>query len=490
MRNRLLQTLLRHDFASFVEKTFTTLEPGTPFRGNWHHHAIAYHLEQVARGEIRRLIINVPPRSMKSICCSIAFPAWYIGRDPTRRIICVSYAHELARKLAVDFRTVVESPWYRALFPELGIELRRQRTTEIVTTAQGYRLAASVGGSVMGRGADLIIIDDPLKPEDAWSEALRRKANEFYDNTLFTRLNDKTRGAIILVMQRLHEDDLVGHVLAREDWTVLSIPAVQDVDRDYPIGPAPGDVYHRPAGELLHPEREPQKILDELRRTLGSLSFSAQYLQSPLPIEGNIIKRLWLRFYEEVPEPLDLVVASWDTASTENEESDYSVGTIWGLRAGDIYLLDVRRGKYEVPELRRQIIAAHHEHRASATLIEDSDIGRAVSQELRREGRIRPICPKPRYDKLARLLAQSPRFEEGRVLLPREAPWLADYIGELLGFPRARHDDQVDSTSQALEWLWRKVNEAMPPQRPNPTRPQGRPLPGRVPPSGVGAVGK
>lgn len=475
-RRRLLQALLRQDLASFVHKTFTTLEPGTPFRGNWHHQAVNYELGRVARGEVRRLIINVPPRSMKSICCSVAFPAWLLGRDPTRRIICVSYAHELARKLAVDFRSVVESPWYRQLFPALGIELRRQRTTEIVTTAHGYRLASSVGGSVMGRGADVIIIDDPIKPEDAWSEALRRKANEFYDNTLYTRLNDKTRGAIVIVMQRLHEDDLVGHVLAQEDWKVLSIPAISTEDREYRLGPGPHDVYHRAAGELLHAEREPKYVLDGLRRTLGSLSFSAQYMQTPLPVEGNIIKREWLRFYDIVPEPLDLVMVSWDTASTESEESDFSVGTVWGLKGGLIYLLDVRRGKYEVPELRREIITAHDQHRASATLIEDSDIGRAVGQELRRSRRVMPLMHRPRYDKQARLLAQSPRFEEGRILLPRNAPWLAAYIDELLGFPRARHDDQVDSSSQALEWLWRKINDGVPPQRPNPPRLPGRPL--------------
>jgi len=276
-------------------------------------------------------------------------------------------------------------------------------------------------------------------------------------------------------MQRLHEDDLVGHVLGQEDWEVLSIPAFDTEPRAYAL--AEDDLYHRPAGELLHPEREPQVVLDALRRTLGSLSFSAQYLQSPLPIEGNIIKRPWLRFYEEVPDDLELVVASWDTASTESEESDFSVGTIWGLKDGSIYLLDLRRGRYEVPDLRREILAAHDQHRASATLIEDSDIGRAVSQELRRAGRIHPISYRPRYDKQARLLAQSPRFEEGRVLLPREAPWLSAYIGELLGFPRARHDDQVDSTSQALDWLWRKINEGVPPLRPNPTRPKGQPLP-------------
>jgi predicted phage terminase large subunit-like protein len=472
-RRRLLHALLRQDLPSFIAKCLATLEPGTRYRENWHVRHIAFHLDRVARGQCRRLILNIPPRHLKSICVTVAFTAWRLGHDPGLKVMAVSYAHDLTRKHALDFRTVVESEWYRQVFPQLRIEPRRNRDIELVTTAQGSRFATSVGGSVLGRGADLIVIDDPIKALDALSEAERRRVREFYDNTLYTRLNDKTTGAIVIVMQRLHADDLVGHVLAKEDWEVVTISAIETEDRAYRLGPEPGDVYRRRAGEVLHAEREPAAVLEQLRRTLGSLNFSAQYQQNPLPQEGNLIRREWIRYYEAVPRPLDLTVVSWDTASTLAETSDWSVGTVWGLRGSDIYLLDVVRGRFEVPELRRRIEAVHREHGADATLIEDTDIGRAIGQELRRAGPLRPLLPRPRFDKTARLLAQSPKFEAGQVLLPREAPWLAEYLEELLGFPNARHDDQVDSTSQALRWLSDKIARGTPPVRPNPTRPPG-----------------
>jgi predicted phage terminase large subunit-like protein len=480
---RLLAALLRRDLWSFVQKSFMTLEPGRQFQPNWHQQAICYQLERINRGEIKRLIINVPPRYMKSICVSVAFPAWVLGHDPTRRVICVSYGEDLARKFSIDCRTVMESGWYRHIFPRVGTDQQRQRNMEIVTGKRGGRRAASVGGSLLGHGADLIIVDDPMKPEEAWSEALRRKANEFYDSTLYTRLNDKTKGAIVIVMQRLHEDDLVGHVLEKEDWEVLSIPAIESEGRGYRLGSGPDDVYWREEGELLHAQREPEEILDRIRVNLGSLSFSAQYQQTPLPVEGNFVKRQWLKFYdmEEIPTPLDLIVVSWDTASSESDAADYSVGTVWGLKDGTIYLINVIRGRYQVPELRRTIVDVHLHYDATATLIEDTDIGRAIGQDLLRERRIRPIMRRPRYDKQARLLAQSPRFEEGRVLLPNNEPWLADYIDEVMGFPNGRYDDQVDSTSQALEWLWRKITDGMPLKRPNPKRPQRRPRPQGAP---------
>jgi hypothetical protein len=319
---RLLRAALRREFDVFLHKSFRTLEPATPFRSNWHLDALRYHLGRVARGECRRLIVNVPPRSMKSICASVAFPAWLLGRDPTKKIMCVSYGRELVRKHSLDFRTIVESPWYRLTYPRTGIEGRRQRDTEMTTAANGYRFASAMGGGILGRGADIIIIDDPIKPQDAASDALRRRANELYDNSIYTRLNQKAEGAIVIVMQRLHEDDLVGHVLEKEDWEIVAIPAIEMDDREYQIGPRPEDIYFRRAGQVLHPEREPREILDLLQRNLGSLSFSAQYQQQPLPQEGNYVKRQWLRYYDEAPAEFDLVVASWDTASTDNENSD------------------------------------------------------------------------------------------------------------------------------------------------------------------------
>jgi predicted phage terminase large subunit-like protein len=472
-RRRVLGSLLREDLASFIHKCFTTLEPSTPYQDNWHLWHMAYHLDRVARGECRRLIITIPPRYLKSICVSVAYTAWRLGHDPSLKILCISYARELARKNALDFRSVVESPWYPEVFPNLRVQRRRNRDIELVTTQNGYRYASSMGGSVLGRGADLIIIDDPIKAQDALSRAERRRVNEAYDTTLSTRLNDKLTGAIVIIMQRLHAEDLVGHVLEKEEWEVVAIPAVETEDREYRYGRDPDEVYRRRAGEVLHAAREPQPLLDQARRNLGSLNFAAQYQQNPLPEEGNIIRREWIRYYEQRPDPLDLIIVSWDTASTLAETSDYSVGTVWGLRGSEIYLLDVIRGRFETPDLRRRILDLHQQHHAHATLIEDSDIGRAIGQELRRSAALRPILPKVRFDKTARLLAESPKFEAGQVLLPREAPWLASYLDELLGFPNTRHDDQVDSTSQALRYLSAKIAQGIPRRRPDRIRAAG-----------------
>ena len=192
-RQRLLRAILRTDLTAFVERCFVELEPGTAYRDNWHIRAITHQLERVAAGECRRLIINVPPRSMKSITVSIGFTAWMLGRFPHRRIMAISYAADLARKLGADTRTILESPWFAWTFPACRIDKVTQ--AEITTTAHGYRLAGSVGGSVLGRGADLIVIDDPIKGLDAaLSQAERRRVAEFYDNTLYGRLNDKATG--------------------------------------------------------------------------------------------------------------------------------------------------------------------------------------------------------------------------------------------------------------------------------------------------------
>jgi predicted phage terminase large subunit-like protein len=473
---RLLPFLMREDLRPFLHQTFKTLEPGTAYRPNWHLQTFCYHLQRVARGECRRLIINVPPRSMKSICASVAFPAWMLGRDPSKKIMCISYGRELTRKHSLDFRTVVEAPWYQYLFPDAGIGGRRQRDSEITTAANGYRFASPMGGGILGRGADIIIIDDPIKPQDSASEKLRRRANDLYDSSIYTRLNEKTKGGIVIVQQRLHEEDLVGHVLEKEDWEVVDIPAIEIEGREYRTGPLPNNVYFRRAGEVLHPEREPREILDLLRRNLGSLSFSAQYQQQPLPLEGNYVKRQWLRYYDEAPAEFDLVVASWDTASTENENSDYSACTVWGMHGQELYLLHVVRERLEAPDLRRLIEETHRQWHATTTMIEDTDIGRAVGQELRRSSRVvRPIMWRPKYDKQARFLAQSPKFESGQVLLPREAPWLSTFISELLAFPNGRHDDQVDSTAHALDWLTSRLAQSVPPVRPTRSRPTAPP---------------
>lgn len=448
----LLQAILRRDFASFIEQCFGTLEPGTLYRDNWHIHAIAYQLMRVWRGECKRLIINVPPRSAKSICVTIAYTAWVMGHDPRKRVMAISYANELSHKHADDFRNVVSSAWYRALFPRFATTACRSQ--EIVTSERGFRFAGSVGGSILGRGADLIVIDDPISGlQAATSAAARRRVNEFYDGTLYSRLNDRLNGAIVIVMQRLHEDDLVGHVLEKEAWDRLSIPAIAPDDTHYQIGDGAEAIYHRSKGEVLHPGRETLEWLEAAKRNLGTLNFSAQYQQNPLPSEGQVIKRDWLQYYDAPPGSFDLVITSWDTASTQAEHSDWSVGTVWGAVGQQFYLLDLVRERWDAPQLRHQMVRLTQQYQADATLIEDTELGRALAQDLRRSGALYPLLQQSRIEKTARLMAQAARFEAGQVFLPRQAEWLGAYLSELLAFPLGRNDDQVDSTSQALKYL-------------------------------------
>jgi len=220
---------LRLDFAAFAQRCFRELNPLTPFAMNWHVEVITAKLAAVYQGQIRRVIVNVPPRYLKSHLGSVAFPAWCLGRQPGTQILCVNYAQDLADKLARDCRRIIMSDWYQRAFGT-RLSAQRQAVPEFETTQRGWRLATSVGGVLTGRGADIIVIDDPLKPEEALSQAQRRAANDWFDHTLYSRLNDKQTGSIILIMHRLHEDDLVGHVLAQEDWEVVRFPAIAEED--------------------------------------------------------------------------------------------------------------------------------------------------------------------------------------------------------------------------------------------------------------------
>jgi hypothetical protein len=320
----LLNAILRNDFQAFLERCFSTLNPGAKFLPNWHIEALAYHLELVRMGKIRRLIVNMPPRSLKSIICSVAFPAFVLGHDPAKRLVVVSYGSELAVKLANDCRIILQSPWFQRLF--LGTRVSRIKNTEfeVATTHQGYRLATSVGGALTGRGGDLIIIDDPMKPQDALSQTKRESANDWFDNTLLSRLDDKQTGAIIVVMQRLHVDDLTGKLLrGSDDWTVLNLSAIAEQDEQILIGEE--RYRNRKVGDLLHPDREPMDVLNYMRAQLGPEIFAAQYQQNPVPPGGNMIKRHWPRRYDKLPDRASSteVLQSYDTASKAGAENDW-----------------------------------------------------------------------------------------------------------------------------------------------------------------------
>jgi predicted phage terminase large subunit-like protein len=450
MENDLLQAILRQNFYAFVQKTFNALSPGQTFVPDWYIDALTYRLERVRQGEIKRLIVNMPPRSLKSMTASVAFPAFVLGHDPTQRIICASYSGELAHKLSNDFRAVVASPWYQSLFPDTRIGRYKDSETEIELTRRGSRLATSTGGTLTGRGGNLIIIDDPLKPGDALSETKRRAANDWFLNTVLSRLDDKRVGAIVIVMQRIHMDDLTGFVTQSDEWTTLSLPAIAEACET--IALSAGRSYVRQPGEVLAPKREPREVLEQLRSQLGSDLFSAQYQQAPVPPGGNMIKRNWIRRYAQVPPTTrgGFVLQSWDTASKGGPDNDWSVCTTW-LYPDDceFYLMDVWRGRVDYPALKAKVIELAQRWSATQVLVEETGTAVGLLAELRSKVRgIKGI--RPEKDKQTRMSIASALFEAGQVYLPERAPWLPDLEAELFSFPGSRHDDQVDSISQAL----------------------------------------
>lgn len=469
--------MTRHDLPTFVARVMSVLEPGTTYEPNWHIDLIADRLRKVQHGDLTRLMINLPPRSMKTITISIAFAAWVLGHDPTRRIMCVTYSQDVAKAQALLFGRIVREAWYRRIFPACRPTVPN-RAMEWQTSAGGYRLATSIDGSVLGRGADIIILDDPNKGQEIYSKVARERVRNAWDHTISTRLNHPRQSAIICVMQRLHADDLAGHLLEQEQWTSLTLPARAVRDEQWDLGH--GLMHSRAQDEPIQPSRMGHAELDKQRRRMGATAFSAQYQQQPVPDDGVVIRRGWLRYYEAPPEQFDTVLVSWDTASTLSENADWSVGTVWGMAGGEIHLLDVIRERLEAPDLRHRIEAVHRDVKADITLIEDADLGRGIAQDLRRSsGYCRPRLVRPTIDKLARMQARSVMFETGKVLFPREAPWLAIYLDELLGFPNRRHDDQVDSTSQALDWFQQKFSGDISPRIRK--RPEGKRRPAGAP---------
>jgi len=462
-------TALRHDLVAFAELAFYEFHPEAKLLMNWHMELMAAKLEAFRRGLIKRLIINVPPRHWKSHLATVVFPAWCLGHNAALKIACACYGQDLSEDFARQSRALMQTPWYQRTFPTRLSD--RQAVHQFETTRGGMRLATSVGGTFTGRGADFIIIDDATKTEDALSAPRRGSTNMWLDNTVLSRLNDKVNGGIAIIMQRQHQDDLVGHVLEQGHWDVLALPAIAIADETHVIESAFGSRRHtRRAGEVLHLEREPLEKLQEIRRNMGEFTFSAQYQQMPIPLEGAIVKTEWLKYYRPGEEParFDRIVQSWDTANKAEEFNDYSVCTTWGVADKCFYLLHVYRAKLEFPALKRAVLELAGRYSQPTVVIEDKASGQQLIQDLRLElFGIQPYEPPKGLDKEVRLRLQTPIFEQGLVLLPESAPWLPDYVAELTGFPGTRYDDQVDSTTQALAYMresdslavWTKLGE-------------------------------
>jgi predicted phage terminase large subunit-like protein len=441
------RALLALNLMAFTEFAFGVVRPGSTFKPNWHLEAITHKLSRVARGEVRRLIITLPPRTLKSLCTSVALPAWFLGRHPSERVVVASYSDVLARNHANDFRLLVKHPIYQATFPAMRVE--RDTDREITTSKRGKRIATSIEGTLTGLGGNLIIVDDPLKLGDAMSESVRARVIEWYRSTLLSRGDDKAATRIVVTMQRVHQNDLAGYLQEQGGFEVLNLPAIAQREETFDLGE--GRSYTRQKGELLHPEHEPVHVLAELKREMGPIAFSAQYQQSPVPPGGTIVKRKWMAAYDSIQSQSgDRIIMSWDIALSEAETGDYSACVVLLAREEVFYILEVVRGRFPFDALKQKVIEIRRRYGSGTLLIEDSPISRGLIQSLREQS-INVTTYKPDTDKRARLIAQTDLFAGGSVRFPCNAGWLEECTAELLAFP-GRNDDQVDALTQGLAW--------------------------------------
>lgn len=464
----------------YMRAAWPLIEPATRFRPNWHIDAIAEHLEAAYAREILRLLINIPPRTMKSSNVTVLAPTWRWTSAPHERFLTLSYGADLATRDAVKSRRLIASHWYAARWGHMfRLTSDQNAKTRYENDRTGYRIASSVGGLGTGEGGDVIIIDDPHKADEVESETQRASVIDWHDGTISTRFNDPATGVEIVVMQRLHEADLSGHLLSSGDWHHLCLPMEYEpthpfvCPREITLSSGrvlPGDP-RTEQGELLwegrplewdHGKRRwrkaaadaartaarfPRAAVDKLKRTLGSYRAAGQLQQRPAPAEGGILKRYWWRYYRPADRGdgtedwshlprFDRLVQGWDTALKEKTTSDFTVGVLWGIAGGDRYLLREVRGQWGLPETKLQLELLYSWGRerwpavGQAIYVGNSANGPEVVAQLRH--RIPGIVPVPEGaggDKVQRAHAASPQIEAGNVYLPGAAALQAD--GEL-----------------------------------------------------------
>jgi predicted phage terminase large subunit-like protein len=467
--------LAERSFYEFVLQAWHVTEPVTPFVDGWHIGAIIEHLEAVSLGQIRNLLINVPPRHMKSLLVSVFWPAWEWIRNPHLRYLYSSYAASLSIRDSVKCRRLIESPWYRSRWADRFALTTDQNTKgRFDNNRTGYRLATSVGGAVTGEGGDRIVCDDPHNVQEAESDSIRSSTLEWWDVAMSTRQNDPKTTAMVVVMQRCHERDLAGHLLEKGNWEHLCLPAEYEGSRrKTSIGFQDPRRHH---GELLWEERFGPQEIQELKVNLGSYASAGQLQQRPSPSGGGIFKREWFRYWQlrganlppvevrlgdgtvklvqpvDVPAGVDEQIQSWDCAFKDLDTSDFVVGQVWARKAGAFLLGDQVRARMNCPATVRAVYTLTQKWpNTLAKLIEDKANGSAVIQMLTNQV---PglLAVNPQGGKVARAAAVSPLVEAGNVYLPHPlyAPWVNDFIEECIAFPNGAHDDQVDAMTQAL----------------------------------------
>lgn len=445
-RDVVVKSLCEQDFSFFIRYVFKDFYK-TQWINNWHHDEIINLIMQIEAREVPNAVVNIPPRYGKTELCVVLWICWTMIRNPAAQFIHASYSDELALKNSATIRAILASDCIQRHWQ---VKMRSGTDSKglWLTEQGGGLLAGAAGGRITGFGAGTtswnegddfdgaIILDDPLKPDDALSEPLRKSVNERLSGTFHSRKNHP-KVPILIVMQRLHDDDasacaLRGDIMG-EKFKSLAIPAISN--DNVPLW-----------------ERKHNLATLEAMRASNSYVFAGQYMQQPAPIGGGIIKAVWFGAYDDL-DSFDYVVHSWDTAFKADQHNDPSACTVWGVKQGKVYLVDVLNKRMEYPELKRAIVDMHIKYPASHILIEDKASGQSLLQEMLYHTHLPVIPVNPVGDKLTRAVTSTAIMESGRIYLPRNAPWLADYQHQLCTFPNAQHDDMVDSTSQFVNWF-------------------------------------
>ncbi|RLB94384.1 MAG: terminase [Deltaproteobacteria bacterium] len=453
-------SLIKKSLHRFAIKAWEVVEPATEFIDNWHIQLICEYLEAVSKKEIKKLVINMPPRHMKSLCVSVFWPVWEWLQNPASRFVFASYSGNLAIRDSLKCRRIIESPWFQRNFGNIfKLTTDQNVKSKFENDKTGVRLCTSVGGGNTGEGGDYVCSDDPHNLKEIHSDLIREGVIRWWKEVIPTRTNDPKKSAKVIVMQRGHQKDLSGYVLKEQGYTHLNIKGVAkkktfvEFPKDKFRKEKDKKSFTREEGHLLCEKRFSQDDIDELKMALGANAFAAQIQQEPSPDGGAIFKRKYWRYYNVKPNEVETTIQSWDTAFKAKKENDYSVCITMVKAKNGYYLLDLWRDRLEFPELKRQAVALYEKFSPDIVLIEDKASGQSLIQEMQRDTVI-PIIPiKVDTDKISRAHSVSPTCEAGNVFLPEKGNWLADFLEECEFFPNSEHDDQVDALTQAINYF-------------------------------------
>lgn len=437
----------RQNFYIFMQGAFVVLHPGVQLSEDSYLETFCFELQEAAVGDGGRLIVTMPPRYLKSIAASIVLPAWILGRDSATEIMVASYADALAKDHARLFKRLVESSFYRSVFPGANVRPAINKADQFTTQAGGCRRAITEGGSATGIGSDLTIVDDITKASDDSSEAVRERARRFFDNTLYPRLNDKRTGSIIVVQQRLHQDDLIAHLIEKGTFRHLNLPAIAEKAEEFRL--YGGYVWSRKRGNVLAPSREDIATLEKIKADIGSAAFQTQYQQDPASAGSAMLDFSKVTVLEHDGEGIRRLktVQTWDTAIKDGPNCDYSVGMTFGWDDACWVLLDVVRRRMNFGDLKAAARAFHDKWQPDLVIVEDSANGSALVNDLRSEKLLAFKTMRVKGSKQERFAAAAEWLENDKLVLLRSAPYFEELRRELIGFPEGRFDDQVDTIS-------------------------------------------